>query len=156
MSEEYWDGALWVYQADITSDAMDAGDHIYTVVPGAGNELEVLYGSLFNGDTSSRAANIQANDGTNLIKHLGNESLGAGTFLPIFSVGPSNTADTILAMGRLILAGTLQLVAQVSAVAVNQDTAFALVCRIRGAIPTVTEAMSAGTPVVSINREQVF
>ncbi len=156
MSEDYWDGGTWVYQADITNDAMDAANQIYTITPGVGNEMEVLYGSLFNGDTSARNGNVRINDpSANLILHLANESVTAGAFIPVLSVGPSNTIDTHN-YGRVILSGAMRLVVTITAVAVSEDSALGLVCRIRGSLPLVIESASAGTPVISINTEQVL
>ncbi len=157
MSEDYWDGALWVYQADITNDAMDIAAQSYTVVPGAGNEMEILYGELFNGDTSSRVADVTIDDGANELGRLLALTANAASrhgfsllFTQTAAGGPASAGP------RYIIAGTTRLVANVASVAVSQDTAFGLVCWIRGGVPTVTEAATAGVPVISINTEQVF
>ena len=42
--------ATWVYHADVTNDGTNSGNHLYVVQPGAGNEMELLYGSLANDD----------------------------------------------------------------------------------------------------------
>ncbi len=155
MSEDYWDGALWVYHADITNDAMDAATQSYTIVPGVGNEMELLYGTVLNGDTSARNALVEISDGANRILRIASFSLGAATNMPLPFKGADN-ADEVGSWTRFILAGTMQLEVSVAAVAVSQDSALGLCARIRGSLPLVTEAASAGTPVISINTEQVL
>ncbi len=158
MSEDYWDGATWVYQTDITSDAMDAANHTYIIVPGAGNEIEILYGYLFNGDISARAGSVRIDDGGNrlgsLIDDANNLAAGARRYFPV----AANDSDDKPSgpSGRIFLSGTMRVFARVDAVSVTEDSAFSIVCRIRGGIPTVTEGASAGVPVISINKEQVF
>ncbi len=156
MSEGYWDGALWVYHADITNDAMDAATQSYEIVPGAGNELEVLYGSLFNGDTTDRQATLRfEDDADNVLARAWSRTLTAAS-AGQFPYAEDDFTTGVAAGGRYILSGTMVLHAEVAAVAVLQDSALGLVCRIRGGVPTVTEAASAGVPVISINTERVF
>ena len=49
----------------------------------------------------------------------------------------------------------MQVVANLEAVALSQDSAFAICCRIRGGVPTVAET-GASTPTINVNTEQVF
>ncbi len=156
MNDEYWSGALWVYQADITNDAMDAATQSYTITPGPGNEMEILPGSaVFNGDTVARTVIIRLLDGDgNVLFTIANISTGAALFLSTFSQISSRNEGMIA--GRLVLSGTMQLFYQVSSVAVSQDSAASVVARIRGGVPTVAEAATAGVPVISINTERVF
>lgn len=158
MSKDYWAGALWVYQATITSDGADAGDHIYTLTVGAGNELEVLYGTILNGDTSARNVRVDIDDGANRLGQLLFAVAANAAAYQSFPVAPVEAAGGNVsgAGARYIVAGAMRIVATVFAVAVNQDSAFSIVCRIRGGVPTVAETMSAGTPTILINTEQVF
>ncbi len=158
MSEDYWDGALWIYQADITNDASDAANHTYTIVPGTGNEMEILYGNIFNGDTVARNTGVRLMDGANTLGWLTQfgSSTGAGIYRMFPAVNISDNFPITGGKSRLFMAGTMELEAIVTAVAISQDSAFAVVCRIRGGVPTVTETASAGVPVISINTEQVF
>lgn len=160
MTDGYWDGALWVYQADITNGAGGGGDLTWTVVPGVGNEMEILYGDIFNGDTAGRVVRINIDDGTNhlasLLDDLTGFSLNAGVHhaFPIGDVVAA-TGGNVSDGARILIAGTMRLVATVESVAASQDGAFALVARIRGGVPVVTEAGNS-TPTININTEQVF
>lgn len=159
MSEDYWEGALWVYQATITSDGVDAGDQVYTITIGAGSELEILYGTIFNGDTAGRNVRVDIDDGTNRIGQLlfaTSANAGASQSFPVGGAVEGSAGNVSGSGARYIVAGTMRIVATVFAVAVNQDSAFAIACRIRGDAPTVVETMSAGTPTIVINTEQVF
>jgi len=135
---------------------MDLATQTYTMTVGLGNELEVLYLEVFNGDTSARVIDVSIDDGTNvlwsLFRRAGTSTAAAG------SLPWPHTGASILEGGhtRLMMSGVMRLVASVAAVAVSQDSALSLVCRIRGPVPTVVEAASAGTPVISINTERVF
>ncbi len=157
-SDDYWEGALWVYHASITNDAMDVATHTYTITVGAGNELEILFGSVLQGDTSNRAVTVEITDGTNRLAVLIGSTVNAGVRAAFPTATPFIAAGPILisAGTRIILGGAMELVVTIGAVAVSQDSALGLVCRIRGAVPTVVEAASAGTPVISIDTEQVF
>ncbi len=58
MSEEYWGGANWIYQATITNGVGGAGNHTYAITTGIGDEMEILFGSVFNGDTVARVVKM--------------------------------------------------------------------------------------------------
>lgn len=157
MSEDYWDGGTWVYHASITNDAMDAATQTYTIVPGAGNEMEILYGQIFNGDTVARSIVVSIEDNGNELARLIALAAAAASFHSFPASDDPAVASTDLSAGsRLIVSGTMQFVGLVASVAVSQDSLFAVVARIRGGLPTVTEGASAGVPVISINTEQVF
>ncbi len=156
MSKEFWSGATWVYQADITNGAGGAGNHVYTIVPGAGNELQILYGRVLNGDTSSRTATAVIDDGTNELTRFMTLALTAGSAQSFPNAEIGSTGGGSVADGpRFILSGTMRLVVTIAAVAASENTAFGLVCRIVGGVPTVTEA-GASTPTINVNTEQVF
>lgn len=155
MSEDYWDGALWIYQADITNGAGGAGDQTYTLTVGTGNELEVLYGEVFNGDTSARVVTVIIDDGTNQITQILNLTAGAGARVAFPVSTTQGDSAGVAAGARLIVAGTMRIVVRVAAVALSQDSALGLACRIRGGVPSVVEA-GASTPTININTEQVF
>lgn len=155
----YWDGALWVYHADITNNGSNSGNHTYAVVPGAGNEMEVLYGLILNGDASNRTAGVLIKDGAggNIISRiLSSFTLNAGIShaYPVADER-SATGAGINAGARIIIGGTIELSATFASIAVSQDTAFAIVCRIRGGLPTVT--LTSPTDAVEVvNTNQVF
>ncbi len=160
MSEDYWDGALWVFHADIVNDVTNSGPHTYSIVPGAGNEMELLYGTFLNGDTSNRTFQAVIDDGANSL----------GTFVGdpggiTLNLGESHgfpVAEARLAAGtgtaagqRFIIAGTMRLRFILQAVSVNQDSALGFVCRIRGGLPTVT-LTSPTDAAETVNTNQVF
>ncbi len=154
MTENYWEGATWVYHADIVNDGSNSGNHVYTVVPGVGNELEVLFGSVLNGDTASRTVQFSWNtaiSGGEVLEFYG-LSLGAGLRMALF---PSDGQADQPIMGRHILSGGMSLSISVSAVAVNQDSALGFVGRLRGSIPMVT-LTSPTDAVETVNITQVF
>ena len=156
MNKNYWEGRTWVYQSDITNGAGGGGNASVTVVPGAGNELEILYGSIFNGDTTSRGCRgYITDDDSNILTYILNGTIGAGDYLmfPNTLDLADNVANTMTT--RHILSGTMELVLVVLSLGAADDAAFGLVCRLRGGMPTVTEA-GAATPTININKEQVF
>lgn len=155
--KEYWAGRLWVYQADITNGAGGAGNHSYTVIPGAGCEMEVLYGELFNGDVSNRTGSIVMEDNsTNRLVSILATTINAAARQSFPTAIVQASAGSGAAAGpRFILAGAMRLVATVAAVTLSENTALGLVCRVRGGVPSVAEA-GASTPTINVNTEQVF
>lgn len=153
----YWDGGTWVYHADITNDGSNSGNHTYSVVPGAGNELEVLYGRILNGDAAARTSQVLVKDvvGGEILARIVNRSLGAGLDHSFPAVSEAVDSAKLSAGARIIIAGLMELQAVIAAVAVSQDSAFGVVCRIRGGVPTVT--LTSPTDAVEVvNRDQVF
>lgn len=152
-----WDGATWVYNADITNDGANSGTHTYTVVPGAGNEAMLMYGTLTNLDTAGRTGFVEITDGTNLLGRL----IPSSTF-DANTIHGFPTSSTLAAAGQgvdpahpLFLSGTMELVGEIAAIAVSQDTEFAIVMRIRGLAPTVT--LSSPTSAVEVvNTDAIF
>ena len=159
---EMFDSALWVYQADITNGAGGSGNHTYVVVPGAGNEMTLLYGSLFNGDTSGRAGRLRVTtDGTGaVVDIIGTGGAGititAGRYLSFPTSDGQGAGGVGITPGwPFDMAGTMELEALMSSVGASDDSAFAMVARINGGLPTVTET-GASTPTININTERVF
>ncbi len=160
MSEDYWDGALFVYHADITNGAGGSGTNSYTIVPGAGNELEILYGHIFNGDTVARGTSLLISSGANLITTLLDDAPGLAINPGAVQSYPHNdevNVDGGSTVGgvRLFLAGTMDFEGKLLAVGSSDDTRFAMAARLRGGMPIITEA-GISTPTININVEQVF
>lgn len=152
-------GRTWVYEADITNDGINSGNHQYLVVPGAGNELEILYGHLGNLDSAGRTSNVIVRDDD--AKQLGylipnNAVIANAVFVPFPTIDEINvSASGAGQSNRWMLSGTMDLLVLVASVAVSQDTRFAIVGRIRGGIPTVT--LTSPTDAVEVvNKNQVF
>ncbi len=160
MSEDYWDGALFIYHADILNGAGGSGTTSYTVVPGAGNELEILYGHIFNGDTVGRGSKVEISSGANFLASLLDDQTGIALDPGAAQSYPHS--DEVAAGGgstvggvRLFLAGTMDLEGAILAVGSSDDTRFAMVARLRGGMPIITEA-GISTPTININVEGVF
>lgn len=155
VSKDYWSGATWVYHATVTNDGATSGNHVYVVSPGVGQEMEVLYGRLFNGDGSARTAfaNTRNAGGDVLTTYLATISLGVQGHYPFPQIDESTTGGSSLGPTRKILSGTMDITFNVNSIAINQDTAFSIVARIRGGLPTVTITSPAGaTETVDENR----
>lgn len=150
-TEGYWEGALWVYHADIVNNGANSGNQVYSIVPGVGNELEVLYGTVFNGDAAGRSTTVIIDDGTNNLSLMVSETLGSAASRDF----PSSNTSRGAAGQRYILAGTMRLITTVASVAVSQDSRLGLCCRIRGDLPTVTLTSPTGA-TETVNRNQVF
>ncbi len=156
MGKEYWAGATFVYQASVTNGAGGAGIHSYTFTLGAGSEMEVLYGEFFNGDTAGVVLGVTIDDGTNELAELLSVTADAASRHSFPHSDVAAVAGTHLSAGsRIFLAGGMRLVALSGSVAASQDTAFALVARIRGERPAVAE-VGASTPTITINTETVL
>lgn len=153
--EGYWDGALWAYHADITNDGSNSGNHLYSLVPGAGNELEFLQGTLFNGDAVGRTGLAIIHDaaGGNVLHTLRSVSIAATDFLDLPNLSSGSNASGM--SNRIFVAGTMDLLFQVNAMAVSKESRCGIVCRIRGGLPTVT-LTSPADAVEVVNMNQVY
>ncbi len=157
MSEDYWDGATWVYHSIVANDDQGASTITWLIVPGAGNEMEILYGQLANLDTAGRAVSIaiETDAAGEELTRLVVVTLNAGAAVSFPAANVQAAGGSAAAPTRFILSGNMRLIATVASVALSQDAEFGLVCRIRGGVPTVTEA-GGGTIVISELTEQVF
>ncbi len=158
MSEGYWAGALWVYHSTITGQAgQGAGAITWLIIPGAGNEMEVLYGEVINGDTVARIINvdIETDQAGERLARLINTSVSANEWID-FPTTDENASSSVAQAGpRWIVSGTMRFLVTVIDVAQAQDAALGIVARIRGSLPMVTEG-SAGTPVITDLTERPF
>ncbi len=156
MTEAFWEGALFFYQATVTNGAGGAGVQSYTVTTGVGSEMELLYGEFFNGDTAGVALTVAIDDGTNEGGELMAVTADAASRHSFPHSDIADAAGTHISAGvRIFLGGGMRLVATTASVAASQDTAFSFTARIRGAVPTVVE-VGASTPTIVVNTEQVF
>ncbi len=157
-SDSWPGGQTWVYHADIVNSAGGAADNSYTVSLAVGNEMEILYGEVLNGDTAGRVVTVLIDTGTagENLASLVSITADAGSTQAFPHSDVSGVAGTHLSAGApLLFSGGMRLVVTVAAVALSQDTAFGLVCRTRNAVPTVVEAGEASA-TITINEERVF
>jgi len=102
------------------------------------------------------ALSVDIEDGTNEIARLIDVTADAASRHSFPHSDVAAAAGTHLSSGaRIILAGPMEVIALSASVAASQDTAFALVCRIYGGVPTVVE-VGASTPTINVNTERVF
>ncbi len=164
MSEDYWAGATWVYADIITNDGSNSGNHTRSIVPGDGNEMELLYGLLFNGDASARAAKVVIGTGGGTPNFTGFANvmyllLPTGLNLAATTPTPFPVSDDVGSGGasgqgaRHVISSSMELFSQINSIAVSKPTRFAVACRIRGGIPTVTlTSPTDATEAVDINQ----
>lgn len=144
---------IWVFQGTVVNGAGGAGNQTLTATAGTGSRFRVLFGQIVNGDTVARAAVVTITDGTNNLTVPGfNGALGAGNILFIPSTGTTDASATAPngVLGPYWIAGTMTIELRNTAVAASQDSAFALVCEVEGAIPN-PQLAGASTPVLTVN-----
>ncbi len=150
---------LFVYHADIVNGAGGAGAQTYTATIGQRNQVELLYGEIFNGDTSGRVATVEIDDGTageNQSELVSVTADAASTHSFPHSDVAAAGGTHLSAGARLILSGAQRIVATVAAVAASQDSSFSFACLIRrGTGPTVVE-VGASTPTITVNQEGIL
>lgn len=153
---DYWDGATWLYQAQITNDADGSGAIEVEVVPGAGNEMEVLAVDIVNGDTVARTLSAYVDDasGGNAVILLFSGSTAAGSRRS----WPSNeTGDDAGAHShKLIVSGTMALRLRAAGVAASQDASFGIIARVRGDSPDAAESGNGTAPTITVNTETII
>lgn len=139
----YWGGVSWLFNGTIVNAAGASGTHTYRFNPGEDNEFEILYGTLRNGDTSSRSSfnSIQSLLPVNrIVADLTPRSfaVAAAGFMPIMANDEvANNGGH--RMQRPIVSGSnMVLDIALASVAANQDTAVTVMLRVRGDAPTVT------------------
>lgn len=157
-NKDFWSGSSWEYQAQITNGAGGAGNQSVILTPGVGDEFELYFATITNGDTASRTVTAEIRDDSdNRLAVLGTISLDAAAVLqiptaPQAAATGGNAADAPAAT-RFIISGDMDLRLLVASVAASQDSTYTIVGRIRGSAPTVTEA-GASTPTITINTER--
>lgn len=149
----------WVFQGTVGEDST-VGTHnsSLTVTPGAGNEMQLLYGRIQGGAGAANLLTITIDDGTNVIHRIADSlSLASGQYFNF----PNSLAPAAQAIGNPmpasnIISGTMRWIAQISTATVSLTHTFAVACRIKGALPTATLADSLGTPTLTTNTSAVF
>ena len=155
---DYWGGSLYVYQATIIGSA--AASHRYDIEPGEGNEFQMLWGTLFNGDTTARSPSslIYSDDTFSFVltRFLNTSTIGAGSYrnFPADASYGSDAGQS--AASRILMAGKMVLRVQLSSVAISQDSALAFACRLRGDPPTVTRSVTSGIDSGVVNVDELY
>lgn len=152
-------GATWVFRVTITNDGANSGTHEVDITPGARNDMWLLYGSIRNGDASTRTAQIVIeDDSANILASLipgfaNGVALTANDSFPWPTNDETGASAANVIHQPLMLAGAMNLHNQLTSVAVSQDSSVSVVARIRGALPTITITSPTGaTETVDTNR----
>lgn len=156
-TEEYWEGRLFLYHGEITNGAGGGGNISWVIIPGRGNELELLYGHLQNGDTAGRTGSINIETDTSgelVTRPLTSSSFAAGA-RRFFPVAEPSADNTTAGPARWIISGIQRISVTMGAVAASENAVFSFAARLRGGMPGITEAGNS-TPTIAINVEQVF
>jgi hypothetical protein len=163
-------GATWVFQGTVTEDAT-AGTHVssLTVSPGEGGELQILYARFLAGAGAANLTGFVIDDGANILLNLlGTGVAGAGGQVSLASgnelnwpngsntgFAAANQVSTIPATGTIV-SGPMRFIMRTSTATVSLVHTFAVVCRIKGAVPTATLADTVGTPTLTTNTSRVM
>ncbi len=145
MSEDYWDGALWVYNAQILRDGSTSGTDIIEITPGDGNEMELLYGQVTHNEGTGRQARITIENSLSdddRLTHLADAAIN-NTYI-LFPRDAAGVGYT-----RLIIAGEQVLKLTIESLAINITSKYSVVCRIRGGIPTVAVTKPADSTLTT-------
>ena len=147
-------GALFTFHGSVTNGAGGAGTQSCEVAPAAGSRVEVLNSRVVNGDTVARVVQVEIDDasGGNVLAAYESVSANAGTSheQPLGTVASAATATFGSGIRPIMIAGGNVYRMSVAAVALSQDSTYALLLRVWGAAPTITLA-GASTPVLTVN-----
>lgn len=160
--------ATWMFVGSVAEDAT-GGTHTtsLSISPGAGQELELVAGSIQVGNTATaQTPNVQVlDDGANFLYPVYNENNVSFTTANLIH-GFTEVSQTAaiqatgignLTPGRVIVSGAAVIKLSVTTAAVSVTHTYAFVCRLRGsALPTATLADTVGTPVLTTTTNKVI
>ena len=146
--------ACWFFQGTVAEDGT-VGTHVctLTISPPAGAEMELLYGQIIATGAAGLVQSVAITDttgafvATNLVL-----AAAAGTYsfpTPFSQANQSQPAITRVS-------GSMAVVLKAATSTVSDTQTFAVVARIRRAVPSATLADNVGTPTLTTNVNQVF
>lgn len=150
MANPATDGALYTFQGTLLNDGATAGNHVLTVNAAAGSRVELISLRVLNSDASARTLTAVIDDGANVLDDLQpttGVALAAATsaMMPIAGATVPAATSTQRSPARgVFIAGANRLLATLAAVAVSQDSAWALVLKVWGEAPTIALTGPAG------------
>lgn len=153
--EDYWEGGTLEYHSTIDNGGGGGGTVAVEITPGAGNEFEVIGVRVVNTGVGAESVLIRVS--TDSSAEVLMELVSGSTAAASFRQWPHGTViadDNAMAGGRLIVSGEMILRMAVAAADAGQGGEFALIARLRGGMPTITEAGNS-TPTITINKEQI-
>lgn len=142
------EGQTLAYQVEITNDGDGSGNISVTVDPSGGDEFELLYAVLFNGDTVDRTGLVLIREGES------GTNLALGQPLEPVTVTAATRKRIPDSNRRYMVSGSMDLLVQLQAVAASQNARIGLVLRIFGRPPTIAEVGQGTTPTITINTER--
>ena len=157
-------GRTYVFRGTVGEDAT-AGTHVssLTITPGAGNEIQMLYGRIQNGNTAtSQTMAAYVDDGTSqltiYLSMADTSALVQRSFPTITALTTNVNAYAQLApyTPGFVVSGTMRVVLQVTTTAVSVTQAFTIVLRVFGDSPTFTLADTVGTPTLTTDTSGFF
>lgn len=153
------DGALFIYQASVINGAGGGGDVAVQLVAGAGNEFELLYGTISHNDATASDVDVVIRDADDdLLLNLYDVDAVTQNSLcqfPTAGGAPSTAGNAAPQHTRFFLAGDMELFVTALAIDASEGIAVSIVGRVYGGLPTITEAGNS-TPTITINEERVI
>lgn len=156
-----WPGGYpYVIQATVQEDGT-VGTHIctLTVTPGAGNEMQLLYGSITAGAGAANIVSIQildASAGNEIATLVAALSLASGAKFSFPFTGTQATGSQLNVVSPILVSGTMALKMTLSTATVSLAHTFAVVLRVRADAPTATLADTVGAPTLTFNTNKFF
>lgn len=161
MTEEFWEGATFVYRSTIINGAGGGGDCSVLLVPGQGNEFELMYGTIAHNDATASNIDVHIRDEDNNIQaYLYDVDAVTQNSVCQFPTAPQaaatggNAADSPAAT-RFVISGTMNLFMAAIAIDASEGTTNTIVGRYRGDLPTITETGNS-TPTITITTERSY
>ena len=155
-------GRTYVFQGTVLEDAT-GGTHIasLTMAPGAGNEVQLLYGQVIEGNTTTaQTTAIFIDDGTNVLGQFifaGSTAASVIHNIPISATAGAANANNGTGMFQpFLVSGAMRFVMRVTTAAVSITHTFSIVLRVWGDSPTFTLADTVGTPTLTTNTSGFF
>ncbi len=145
-----------MYQGEVESDQII--NPVYDIIPGVGNEFQILAIEILNNDTLSRVVEAFLDDGTNhLVRILKVANLPTADHLVYPQAVAQVAEEAIAAVGLgMLVSGTMRLRFQGTSFAVDQEMGISLILRVRGGIPAVDASVNVGNMTETVRTEQVF
>lgn len=162
MTQHVWPaGDLFVYRATVINGGGGGGDCSVILVPGAGNEFELYYGTISHNDATASDVDVHLRDEDgNVQSFLYDVDAVVQNAVCQFppapgSAGTAGNAADAPAATRFLLAGTMDLYIAALAIDAAEGITVTIVGRVRGGMPTVTEAGNS-TPTITITTERLY
>lgn len=154
MDEENYEGALFLYTATVINSGGISTVSVQ-LVPGAGNEFELLYATISHNDATASTMNVLFRDENAVTVLPFYDALASVTQNSVLKIPPLGTVagtggnDLAAGPGRLLLAGDMDFF--MSAVDIDdlEGITVSIVGRVFGGVPTITASPVADETVTN-------